>query len=235
LILLLPIRIGFPNLPVSFLTSRFNTPRGQTEEQMPHPTQEERKAPAKPAQEEPVNAVEEMPRFDFYKILPGIDEPEIDREFKQAVEQPVQPQVTARTPEINNKPVEIARQSVPPRPSITAIEPHQQIAAIQPRNIPAEPVQQSVTPQAPQIKSPPPAQEKFFLQAGSFRKNDEAENLKARLALIGVLASIQPIDLAEKGTWYRVRIGPFTSKAKTDEISASLKENGMEAQFIKIQ
>ena len=77
--------------------------------------------------------------------------------------------------------------------------------------------------------------EKYFLQAGSFRKNDEAENMKARLAFLGVSASIQPIDLAEKGTWYRVRIGPLTNKADIDEISASLKENGIGAQFIKVQ
>ncbi len=214
-----------PNEKVASSAEKNNTPAAQ----------EEPKAPAKPVQEESVITVEEKPRFDFYKILPGIDEPEFDHEFKQAAEQSAQPQIAAKPPEINSKPAEMAPQPAPSRPSMTAVEPPQQIAAMQPRIIPAEPVQQPVTPQVPQIKSPPPVQEKFFLQAGSFRKNDEAENLKARLALIGVFASIQPIDLAEKGTWYRVRIGPFASKTETDRISASLKENGMDAQFIKTQ
>jgi cell division protein FtsN len=46
---------------------------------------------------------------------------------------------------------------------------------------------------------------------------------------------VQPIDLAEKGTWYRVRIGPFSSKTDSDQTSASLRENGIETQFVKLQ
>jgi len=40
LIPLLPIKIAFPNRPSSSFTSKFNTPRGQTDEQTPHPTHE---------------------------------------------------------------------------------------------------------------------------------------------------------------------------------------------------
>ncbi|WP_292993096.1 SPOR domain-containing protein [Nitrosomonas sp.] len=193
---------------------------------------EQPKTPVKP-QEEPVVTAEEKPRFDFYKILPGIEEPEINHEYKPAVAQPAQPQVTAKIPENSNKPAENVQQPIPPsRPNINPAVIAPQIAAVPPRTIPAEPIQQPV---APQVKIPPPVKEKFFLQAGSFRKNDEAENMKARLAFLGVSASIQPIDLAEKGTWYRVRIGPLTNKADIDEISASLKENGIGAQFIKVQ
>lgn len=194
------------------------------------PASEQPKTPAKPVQEEPLSAVEEKPRFDFYKILPGIDEPEVDQASRKADERPVQPPVSAKIPESSPKPVEIVRQPAP-SPNISLVETPRQSAAIQPRSIPAEPIQQPV---APQIKSTS-AKEKFFLQAGSFRKNDDAENLKARLALLGILASVQPIDLAEKGTWYRVRVGPFTKKEDVDETSASLKENGIVAQFIKTQ
>jgi len=191
------------------------------------PASEQPKTPAKPVQEEPLSAVEEKPRFDFYKILPGVDEPGIDQASRKVDERPVQPPVPAKIPESSHKPVEIVRQPVP-YPNISSVE-TPQFAAIQPRSIPTEPIQQPV---APQIKSVS-AKEKFFLQAGAFRKNDEAENMKARLALLGVLASIQPIDLAEKGTWYRVRVGPFTKKEDVDETSASLKENGIATQFIK--
>ena len=193
---------------------------------------EQLKTPAKPVQEEPFIAVEEKPRFDFYKILPGIDEPEVDQTSRQTDVRPVQPPVvTAKIPESSSKPTEIVRQPAPIYSSINPIPTTPQFAAIQPRNIPIEPIQQPV---APQVKSAP-AKEKFFLQAGSFRKNDDAENLKARLALLGILASVQPIDLAEKGTWYRVRVGPFTKKEDVDETSASLRENGIAAQFIKTQ
>ena len=228
-----------PFLPAEKVTS-------PAEKNNRQPAAEKAKTTEKAAPEEPaVVAAEEKPRFDFYKILPGIEEPEADQQFKRAAEKPSQPQITAKTAEITNKPVEIAPPPVatsqpvpPPRPVAPPVTPPQQIAAIAPRTLPAEPEQpqkqQPITPQS-QAKTPAPAKQKIFLQAGSFRKNDEAENMKARLALLGVFATVQPIDLAEKGTWYRVRVGPFSSKTDSDQTSASLRENGIETQFVKIQ
>jgi cell division protein FtsN len=56
--------------------------------------------------------------------------------------------------------------------------------------------------------------EKFYLQAGAFEDPSEADNLKARLALMGVEASVQKVDVPEKArctgcasapTWARRR------------------------------
>ncbi|MDV6341862.1 SPOR domain-containing protein [Nitrosomonas sp. Is24] len=215
---------------------------GSSEKNQTQPAVETPKAAEKPATPEPLAVVEEKPRFDFYKILPGIEEPEIDQDFKRAAEPPAQPKIAAKTPE-NNKPAEIVPQPVPPRLTVTlpvTPPPPQQMAAVPQRALPAEQPKQPPQPQqqppvTPQTKAPAAAKEKIFLQAGSFRKNDEAENMKARLAMLGVFASVQPIDLAEKGTWYRVRIGPFNSKTDSDQTSASLRENGIETQFVKLQ
>ncbi|MBS0425234.1 MAG: SPOR domain-containing protein [Proteobacteria bacterium] len=227
-------------VPSPFLPAEKVAP--SAEKTPPQPAAEKTKTAEKAAPEEPVAVAEEKPRFDFYKILPGIEEPEVNREFKRAAEPRTQP---AKTPE-NNKPVEVApppaapQPIAPPRPVMAPVTPPPQVAAIQPHVLPAEPKQlpqqqqQPVTPQS-QAKTPAPAKEKIFLQAGSFKKNDEAENMKARLALLGVFASVQAIDLAEKGTWYRVRIGPFNSKTDSDQTSASLRENGIETQSVKIQ
>lgn len=194
--------------------------------------------PEKAEKEEPIHLTEEKPKFDFYKILPGIDEPEIDHSYRPAMEPPpIEPPAIVKTPEVNTKlekPAEPAPPIAPPRPApiTTPPEPAPQVAAIQPRTYPAEPAPPRAVPPA---TSPPPAPEKFFLQAGSFRKNDEAENLKARLALLGLFATVQPIDLAERGMWYRVRVGPFNNRTDVDRANASLKENGIEAQFVKVQ
>ncbi|PTQ84202.1 SPOR domain-containing protein [Nitrosomonas ureae] len=196
------------------------------------------KTPAIPLQEEPTKLVEEKPRFDFYKILPGIDEPEIDHEYRKIAELPAQPQVPARTPDIRNRPTEFSSQPTLPGSGSTSETSPQQIATIPSRMLPAElkqPIPQAQQLISPQVNSLPAVKEKIFLQAGAFRKNDEAENLKARLALIGVFASVQSIDLAEKGIWYRVRIGPFTNKSDSDETSNSLKENGIDTHLIRIQ
>ncbi|SEQ89451.1 Cell division protein FtsN [Nitrosomonas sp. Nm51] len=94
------------------------------------------------------------------------------------------------------------------------------------------------------LPQPPPAREKqiqpasaytetYYLQVGSFRNNADADNLKARLALLGVIASVQSAELSDKGIWYRVRVGPFTQKSRVDQMHHTLRENGIEAQFIK--
>ena len=77
--------------------------------------------------------------------------------------------------------------------------------------------------------------ETFYLQVGSFRSNAEADNLKANLALLGVIASVHSADLSDMGTWYRVRVGPFTQKSRVDQVHDTLRENGIDAQFISVR
>jgi len=53
-----------------------------------------------------------------------------------------------------------------------------------------------------------PGEAAFTLQAGSFRQMEQADKLKARLALQGVIANIQTVTINDGDTWHRVRIGP---------------------------
>ncbi len=53
------------------------------------------------------------------------------------------------------------------------------------------------------------AGERYLLQAGSFRQATDAEELKANLALLGIQARVQVVELPGGETWHRVRIGPF--------------------------
>ena len=48
----------------------------------------------------------------------------------------------------------------------------------------------------------------YILQAGSFRNATDAEQMKARLALLGSMATVQKVTVNGQ-TWHRVRIGPF--------------------------
>ncbi|MDO8465083.1 MAG: SPOR domain-containing protein [Gallionella sp.] len=68
-----------------------------------------------------------------------------------------------------------------------------------------------------------------FLQAGSFSKADDAEKLKARLALLGLESSIQTATIPDKGVWYRVRLGPYKDMDELNRTRDSLKQNGVEA------
>ena len=84
-------------------------------------------------------------------------------------------------------------------------------------------------------KSTPTAKEAFFLQAGSFQNAPDADNLKARLALLGVEAAIQTRMLPEKGVWHRVRVGPYTDVEELNRIRGVLKQNNIDAALVKVR
>ncbi|GAB1232203.1 hypothetical protein UT4_06690 [Ferrigenium sp. UT4] len=67
----------------------------------------------------------------------------------------------------------------------------------------------------------------YIVQAGSFQSAADAEKLKARLALAGLEASVQSVDLPGKGIWHRVRLGPFAGLTAANEAIANLKSNGV--------
>lgn len=48
----------------------------------------------------------------------------------------------------------------------------------------------------------------YFLQAGSYRNNADAERVQAQLARQGINASVQRVAL-DTDVWYRIRIGPI--------------------------
>lgn len=77
--------------------------------------------------------------------------------------------------------------------------------------------------------------EKFYLQAGAFEDPSEADNLKARLALMGVEASVQKVELPEKGTLHRVRTGPYLGQDEMNKALQQLSSAGIKAAIIKIK
>ena len=77
--------------------------------------------------------------------------------------------------------------------------------------------------------------EAFFLQAGAFQNAPDADNLKARLALLGVEATIETTTTPEKGLLHRVRIGPYTSVEELNRARDTLKQNGVQTTLVKVR
>ena len=76
--------------------------------------------------------------------------------------------------------------------------------------------------------------DKYYLQVGSFKDTEDAENLKAKIAMLGMEAYVQSADLSEKGMWHRVRVGPFTNIDTIKKTKSSLLQSGIKANLIKI-
>jgi hypothetical protein len=119
-------------------------------------------------------ATAEKPKFDFYRILPGSEEPVSEREI---------------------------------RDRLKAKGGGQQEAA----------------------------KDVYFIQAGSFQNPADADNQKARLAILGFESSVEPANLPDKGTWYRVRMGPYAKVEEINKVRQALAQNGIDASLIKVK
>jgi cell division protein FtsN len=79
----------------------------------------------------------------------------------------------------------------------------------------------------------PHSGETYWLQAGAFSEEREADNLKAKIALTGLEASVRPVAIPDKGTLYRVRLGPYQSLDDANRIKTTLSQNGVGAAIIR--
>jgi cell division protein FtsN len=127
----------------------------------------------------------DKPRFDFYKILPGGEEPKAPAERK--------------TVDKTERPAE---KSAP-------------VASARPEKEQAKPA------------------DRYWLQAGAFNGEPDAENLKARLALAGWEAVVQPVPLADKSMRYRVRLGPYDNTDELNRIKGELGKGGFDVAVIR--
>ncbi len=87
-------------------------------------------------------------------------------------------------------------------------------------------------------KTPPPnpsqAPGAYVIQAGSFRTFDDADRLKASMAMLGVESHIEKSAPDTNGhTWYRVRTSPEKDQAVVNEQLRLLRENRIEGVLIK--
>jgi cell division protein FtsN len=79
----------------------------------------------------------------------------------------------------------------------------------------------------------PHSGETYWLQAGAFTEEREADNLRARIALTGLEAAVRPVTVPDKGTLYRVRLGPYQSLDDANRIKTALSQNGVGAAIIR--
>jgi len=69
---------------------------------------------------------------------------------------------------------------------------------------------------------------RYVLMAGSYAEARAADEAKAKLALLGIVAKVQSITINGK-TWNRVIVGPYSNASETEAAKATLAENGVKA------
>ncbi len=73
---------------------------------------------------------------------------------------------------------------------------------------------------------------RYYLQAGSFNSQNLANDMKARLALLGINAKIKSKQENGKMT-NRIIIGPFNSEDEANDTIGTLKDSGIDATLVK--
>ncbi len=66
----------------------------------------------------------------------------------------------------------------------------------------------------------------YVIKAGSYRNLKEADELKAKLALMGIESKIQKAKV-ESASWYTVMLGPYAQMSSVTGIISRLQKNGL--------
>lgn len=86
------------------------------------------------------------------------------------------------------------------------------------------------TPSAPSNSDP----FTYFVQAGAFRSQAEADAQRAKLTIMGLDAKVSEREQAGRQV-YRVRLGPFDDKEVAERAKSKLDASGIETALVRVQ
>jgi len=163
------------------------------------------------------------PDFDFYTVLPGEEVAMTDAQLAATARE--ERERHARTQSVQQAQQQAAQAAT---------------AAASGSTLPPPITDTTPTPSLPTISgaaTTTPAtsgatEARYILQAGAFGASGDAEQLKARIALIGLGARVESANINGK-TMYRVRMGPYGTASELAEAKAKLGSNGLPAMAIK--
>jgi cell division protein FtsN len=92
------------------------------------------------------------------------------------------------------------------------------------------------TPKAAAAEPAAPATDplQYFVQAGAFRAVEEAEQMRARLSLMGLQARVSEREQAGRVV-FRVRLGPFDRREDAEKTGERLEAAGITAALVRVQ
>ncbi|MGA0881294.1 MAG: SPOR domain-containing protein [Burkholderiaceae bacterium] len=102
----------------------------------------------------------------------------------------------------------------------------------EPQQVPKAEVLPSATP-SKSDKPVEPLGTRYVLQVAAFRSAAEADQMKARLAILGFEASISRAQ-REGSEVFRVRVGPFDQFEALNQMKAALSDNGVESTVVRV-
>ncbi|AXK73023.1 sporulation protein [Lysobacter sp. TY2-98] len=173
----------------------------------------------------PADDAKKKQDFDFYTLLPGKEVPMTDAELaaSEQAEKAQKPAPTDPTP-APSTPAATATATSDTKPLPPPID--------ESAPKPASTDSHAATAPSAATTAAAPADTHYILQAGAFQASGQAEELKAKIALLGLGARVESAQISGK-TVYRVRMGPYGSASELAEAKRKLASGGLSAMAVK--
>jgi len=118
-----------------------------------------------------------------------------------------------------------------PRPPAAPASKEAPVAARDPGSILAGQAPAATTPRS---AKPTPEPFNYFVQAGAFARPEDAEQQRAKLAMLGLAAKVTEREQSGR-TVYRVRVGPFEHKDEAESAQSRLQGSGVETALVRVE
>ena len=171
--------------------------------------------------------------FDFYTLLPGKEVPMTDAEL--AASEQAEKAEREKQDQAREAAAATATPSTPaaaPAPLPAPVDE----AAIRTAAADARPATAIASPATAAAPAASPsastADTRYILQAGAFQASGQAEELKARIALLGLGARVESAQISGK-TVYRVRMGPYGTAGELADAKRKLAGGGLSAMAVR--
>lgn len=135
---------------------------------------------------------------------------------------------------------------VGPAADVVPVPPATATAPVTPANVPSDPLgdlakaRAAKAPAAAAAAGAPPAAAAavdpfdYFVQAGAFRTQSDADAQRAKLAMLGWEARVNEREQSGR-TVFRVRIGPFVKRLDAEQLKEKLDGAGVESALVRVQ
>lgn len=208
---------------------------------------DEAAAPAKPATADakPADGEAKDPEYDFYTLLPGKEVPMTDAELAATERAEAERQARQRPQEAT------AVEQAATGSSAAGATGSATAAATPATTNRTEPLPKPVSEDGAAARAPtaakpadtattaasqpaPSDDTRYLLQAGAFQASGQAEELKAKIAMLGLGARVESAQIKGQ-TVYRVRMGPYGTAGDLAEAKRKLSAGGLTAMAIKVE
>ncbi|QQE89421.1 SPOR domain-containing protein [Azotobacter chroococcum] len=177
-------------------------------QQQPAPPQAQ---PQKPPVQPPAQAAQQPPTQQQAQ-------PQLPPQQQLPPAQPTQPAVQQQTAQAK-PPAQQRPTQQPPQPKPTPAQDAARAEALLNGRTPP-----AVTAKPPALAKPAPTTH-YYLQAGSFRSKADADDARARIALLGQSVRVE-VGTVRGETWHRVVAGPFTNRQQLEQAQKQLAGDG---------